>query len=180
VVGVVEWHRVPEDPGREPLRDAEPLAPLEVTPPAISSLAAYEAIVERPLFNPERRPPPAEQAVDDTAATPAGSVTDATGWRLTAVLREAERHTVLIEDQTGRTLALKAGDSLGDWKIEEIADDRVIIVTGSQRNTLLLHQFEPEVSKPRARKTPSYRRITRRPPAQPPAVRRAPDDDEGS
>ena len=177
VVGVLEWHRAPEDPGGEPLRDAEPLAPLEVTPPAISSLAAYDAIVERPLFNPERRPPPPEQAADESAATPVGSVSDATGWRLTAVLREAERRTVLIEDQTGRTLALKAGDSLGDWKIEEIADDRVIIASGCQGDTLLLHQNEPLAKKggPATRN----RRITRRP-VQAPAVRRVPDDDEGS
>ena len=113
----------------------------------------------------------------NTAAQPAGRTTDATGWRLTAVLREAEQHTVLIEDQTGRTLALRKGDQLGDWKIEDISDDRVIIVSGTQRKTLMLHQFEPLAKKRRT--TPSRRRITRRP-VQAPAVRRATDDDEGS
>lgn len=177
LAGAYEWQRVPDDPGDEALRKIEPMPPLEVPPQVISSLAAYEAIVERPLFNSNRRPPAPDQVADDNATRPVAGVTDATGWRLTAVLREAERHTVLIEDQTGRTLALRKGDSLGDWKIEEIADDRVIIVTGSQRKTLSLHQFEPLAKKrPRTRR-PTSRRITRRPVQQPPQVQRAPDND---
>ncbi len=182
LAGVYEWQRVPDDPAEEALRRIEPLPPLEVPPQAISSLAAYEAIVERPLFNPQRRPAAPDQVADDSEARPAGAITDATGWRLTAVLREAERRTVLIEDRAGRTLALRKGDRLGDWKLEEIADDSVVIVSASQRKTLALHQFEP-IAKKRPRR-PGTRRITRRPVQQPPQVRRAADeaddDDEGS
>ena len=70
VAGVYEWQRNPEVPGDEALRKIEPLPPLEVPPQAISSLAAYEAIVERPLFNPQRRPPAPDQVTDDAATRP--------------------------------------------------------------------------------------------------------------
>ena len=180
LAGAYEWQRVPDDPSREPLRKIEPLSPLEVPPQAISSLAAYEAIIDRPLFNPQRRPRAPDEDSGETVPQPADRVTDASGWRLTAVLREAEQLTVLIEDRTRKTQALRKGDSLGDWKIDEIADDRVIMVSGSQRRTLMLHQFEPVARK--LPTTPRNRRVTRRPlpaPAPAPAVRRATDDDEG-
>lgn len=178
LTGMHEWQRTPHDPEEGTARKIEPIAAIEAPPQAINSLAAYDAIVERPLFNPTRRAQDPEQATRDKVIKPPSKATDVSGWRLSAVLREADQRIVLIEDQAGRTQTLKQGDRLGDWKVEEIGDDQVTIVTGAQRRSLSLHQFDRPVKK--VPKRPAKRPITRRPVPKSPQVRRAPAEDSGS
>lgn len=177
VVGAVEWRRDTVDPKQEPPREAKPLAPFEIPPQSINSLAAYEAIVERPLFTPGRRPPVANAPDEHDAADAMNPIADPSGLRLSAILCHADRQTVLIEDQTGETQILHRGDRIGNWRIEEIADDQIVIVAGAQRQSLMLHQFEPL---PAQRRTTPVNRRTFRRPTELPVARRAPDDDEGS
>jgi general secretion pathway protein N len=173
-LGAYEFRHAPSlsEPPAPPELAAPALPPLEVPPGPIRSLAAYDAIVERPLFSPDRRPEteqPAEQQTE--SADPEEPATEVDGFRLTAVLRDGDNTTVLIEDRGGKTLTLHQGDRLGGWQLGEILDDRVELVADGRRETLMVYDFAAPAQAPasdnRARR--AYRRI--RPPA---AARPAP------
>lgn len=157
---------VPPEPPRQV---AQALPPLEVPPAPINSIAAYDAIIERPLFAPDRR----AQTADEGAAPPGtdqpeeGAV-EIDGFRLSAVLRDGSSTTVLVEDRTGQTRTLYAGDHLGNWQLDEILDDRVVLVADGRRETLLVYDF----SAPVAAAAPVRRTYTRIP--RPPRARTAP------
>ena len=74
--------------------------------------------------------------------------------------------TALIEDRSGRTRILHLGDELGEWRLEQILDDRVVMASDGKRETLLVHRFDPIVTEQgtiRARRPTPARPATRRP-----------------
>jgi hypothetical protein len=174
-LGAYELRRAPalSLPPAAPEQTAPSLSPLEVPPDVISSIAAYDAIVERPLFSPDRRPElPEVVTVQTDNSEPEEGLVEIDGFRLTAVLRDADRTTVLIEDRTGKTLSLHAGERLGNWQLDEILDDRVVLIADGRSETLLVYDFsEPAAGAPARR---GYRRITQQPRRVPAPVRRQP------
>jgi len=162
-VGAYELQRGPalSLPPQPPEQAAQTLPPLEVPPEVINSLAAYDAIVERPLFYQDRRPPASDPAEPQTTAEQVdeGAV-EIDGFRLTAVLQDGDNITVLIEDRTGQTRTLHQGDRLGNWQLGEILDDRVVLIADGRRETLLVYDFAAPVAA--ARPPRSARRIPRR------------------
>lgn len=152
-----------------PEQPAQALPPLEIPPDVINSIAAYDEIIERPLFSADRRPrlPTAEAAETDSSLSKEERV-EIDGFRLSAVLRDADRTTVLIEDRKGQTLTLHAGEPLGNWRLDEILDDRVVLMADGRRETLMVYDFSKPVAaaapKRRAKKRPT------RPPKKRPAT----------
>lgn len=149
-----ELQREPTLPPPPDAQTAAAVTPLELPPNEIRSLAAYEAISERPLFSPQRRP----QTVD---AGPAGTSAQAQatenidGFRLTAVLKGAGSNTALVEDESGKTRSVHQGERLGKWQVQEILDDRIVVMLDAQRKTLLVHRFDPVQSKQTIRRRPN-------------------------
>jgi len=149
-------------PPAPPDQPAQALPPLEVSPNVVNSLAAYDTIIERPLFSPDRRPElPEADSTETESSLPEEGLVEIDGFRLTAVLRNADQTTVLIEDRTGKTLTLHAGERLGNWQLEEILDDRVVLIADGRRETLMVYDF----SLPAAAAAP-VRRATPRPTQQ--------------
>lgn len=167
-LGAYELKRAPSLalPPAPPEQAAQALPPLELPPEVIRSLAAYDAIIERPLFSSDRRPEAEEAAAAQSASGPAeeGAV-EIDGFRLTAVLRDGSSTTVLIEDKTGKTRALHAGDRLGSWQLGEILDDRVALVADGRRETLMVYDFSPKTKARPVRR--DYRRIPQLPRPRP-------------
>lgn len=175
-LGAYELQRVPSVPGSIPGKAVEPLPPLEVPPDVIKNIAVFDAIIERPLFSRERLPEVATQSPGPPKRLAQSDEIE--GMRLTAVLKGPDSLTVLLEERSGQTRVLHQGDQLGKWRIEEIMDDRIIMVSEERTETLLVHQFDPVIMKrtTRRRPTPAGRQVTRRPAQaitpRPPAVDR--------
>jgi hypothetical protein len=181
-LGVYELRRAPalSTPPAPPAQPALALPPLEIPPDAVRSIAAYDAIIERPLFSPDRRPsPPAAESVQTGNSLPKAGSVEIDGFRLSAVLRNADQTTALIEDRSGKTLTLHAGERLGDWRLDQILDDRAVLIAAGRRETLMVYDF----SKPAAAAVRA-RAAKRRPPRQtgqqpaPPARRVRPQQAE--
>jgi len=166
--GVYEFRQAPSlaAPPAPPEQAAQALSPLELPPEVIRSLAAYDAIIERPLFSPDRRPEAAEATAASSGPGEAEEVTvEIDGFRLTAVLRDGDSTTVLIEDRDGQTRTLHAGDRFGNWQLGEILDDRVTLVANGRRETLMVYDFRPKAKTRPVRQ--SYRRIPQLPRPRP-------------
>lgn len=150
----------------------QPIEPVELPPIAVQSIAIYDAVIERPLFNKERRP--AAEAQGSTQTVDDRPLEELDGFRLAAVLKGLGSITALVEDQSGATRTLRPGERLGKWKLEEILDDRVTLSADGRRETLHVYRFEPVQNRNQqtartTRKTP--RRIRPRP-------ERAPTDED--
>jgi hypothetical protein len=129
----------------------------------IESLAAYDAIIERPLFRRDRQPPSDTPAPSRTKTRP--QTDEIAGMRLAAVLKGPDSLTALLEDQSGKTKILHQGDQLGRWRIEEILDDSIVVVSDGRKETLEVHKFDPVGTKRPSRRRPptTNRESTRRP-----------------
>jgi len=162
-LGAYELQRDPFVPPPPPKQVVEPLPPLQMPVDDIESLAAYDAIIERPLFRRDRQP------VSDTPApsrTQTRAKTDEiAGMRLAAVLKGPDSLTVLLEDGSGKTKILHQGEQLGRWRIDEIRDDSIVVVSDGRKETLEVHRFDPVSTKRTSRRRPpqTNRKITRRP-----------------
>ena len=152
---------------------SDPVPPLELPASPISNIAAYEAMVERPLFTPTRRPTAVNATpvpVDDEDVDP---VEEIDGFRLAAVLKGLGSMTALIEDDVGATRTIHLGEQLGKWELTEILDDRVVLSADGRRQTLRVHQFEK--APPRLTRRAPPRRRLRPPLGRPPLVPIPPD-----
>ena len=128
------------------------LPDLETPPTVIESRQVYDAIIERPLFRADRSPVTQETSVNVVAPTP---VARTDGFRLSAVFRDNEKLTALVELPSGDTLTVRKGDRLENWQVAEIQDQKVVLSHSGQRKTLLVHDFAylgkpPPVSRTRA------------------------------
>ena len=166
-----EWQRpvrIPETPITEAVVEQTPLALPTVTTPGGQG---YPAITERPLFQQGRRP--SQLMVEEPQAAPVKSaIADRSGelkaYRLTAVVKDASRLIALIESSGNETKTIRTGDRIGSWEASDIYDDRVVLVSGTQQETLVLRQFEPpRLNNRTAQRTPAIR-MRRNDPVTPP------------
>lgn len=114
---------------------------------------AFLVIEERPLFAPDRRPPEAgTEPVDEGPPPPQGL----DGLALTGIIRAGDEWVAIVEP-TGpprpgnEALSVRVGESLRGWTVEEILEDRMALVHGSQR-------FEMEMTEDPARRRGTPRR----------------------
>jgi hypothetical protein len=165
-LGAYELQRVPSVPRGVSGQTAESLPPLEIPPDAIKNIEAFDAIVERPLFNRGRQPLASIQGPVEPQPAVRSQKTER--MRLTAVLKEADNLTALVEDQSGQTMTLHQGDKLGEWQVSEILDDRIVIESEGKTKTLEVHQFDPVNTRRSARQrlpVTKRRQVTQRPSA---------------
>lgn len=127
IVAVWPW-LFPPVPAVRPLAAPTANAP-EPTLAPLPPLAAFAAIVERPLFSPSRRPPPGATgllgASIESRYRLIGIV--ATGWEKKAFVAEGARHFEIAE-----------GDTLDGWTVSEIGRDRVRFTSSAGQAALKL------------------------------------------
>ena len=136
-------HRKPLPPSPAPRRALSP-APAEGAPPsavAEDKLATYNVIVAKHLFNPSRTeggPAPATPA-----APPPPKPT------LLGVVVDGPKSRAYLEDaSTKRVFGYKIGDTVSGGRLEEITDDKVVIVRPDGAIDVLLR--DPSKPKPPA------------------------------
>jgi hypothetical protein len=134
--------------------DVSPGGPtsLQVEPP---NLAALRVTLERPLFEPERRPK-AEEAVA-VAAEP--EATKLPPVRLTGVVVKSDGGRLALVQAEGQEqpARVRAGGQVSGWRIEAIRDEAVVLVAGAQRSVLPLRVFEQNPGKGPGRPAPRPR-----------------------
>ena len=92
-----------------------------------------EAILERPLFKPDRQPYPADGGTL-IAAPPADLP------RLTGILMSSDARHAIFEPDGAKPIVVAEGDNVGDWHVQEIAADSVTL-TGPEGTTRLQPKF---------------------------------------
>lgn len=113
-------------------------AQLRLDPPRQND---FEAVVSRPLFNESRRPPeplllpeelkPLPVAVKPPAVTLNG-----------VILTQNERIAVFEDRASSRTIRLREGDKLGQWHVERLESDRVILRYGERTYEIMLRSYK--------------------------------------
>lgn len=125
---------------------------LEMAPP---NLAALRVTLDRPLFEPERRPRVEEAVVAPEPAPAAklppvrlmGVIVASDGGRLALVQAEGQ-------EQPARVLS---GEQVAGWRIAEIGDDAVVLAAGTARSVVPLRVFDESPGKGSRKPTPRQR-----------------------
>lgn len=140
--GLLAWQHLAPDPGPSralAIRSApgdgvppETVTILPIAPPP----GAFTAIVERPLFDPSRRPPepPAAPVVERTVRQPA----PLSGFTLIAIVIANGERLGVVQTPDRRRVELRAEDSLDLWTVKRIDSDRMVLETGTKQGVLAL------------------------------------------
>lgn len=123
--------RPPERPA--PVPDTEPAPPGPWTAPGPSSPdpAGVSLVVQRPLFEPQRRPPVPERIEEP--------VPDAPRVRLSAVSVSSDVRIAVVEElDSGRTRRVREGERLSDWTIERVHSDQIVLRWKDRQTTIPL------------------------------------------
>lgn len=169
--------QVPAPPGESAASGADPLARLNPPEPR----DAYAAVVERPLFRPQRKPPDPEDTEPDQPETESEVATTLDGMDLSAVVITGGVTSAWVKPPgSGELIRLRLGDELEGWAVTDIQPDRLVLERQGERDELPLRDFTaapppaPPASNP-GRERPDARRQARgsTPPARSP---RPPDD----
>ncbi|WKE65664.1 hypothetical protein PVT67_18700 [Gallaecimonas kandeliae] len=109
--------------------------------PAFPPLEQFQGIIDRPLFNPSRRPEVGEDSGDAQALKQQ--------WALTGVVLQGDVPLALLSSQTDdRRLTLSPGMPLDqNWQVEEILPDRVKFRSGTKVAELELGATKPKGNK---------------------------------
>ncbi|MEX2648640.1 MAG: hypothetical protein WD673_06465 [Alphaproteobacteria bacterium] len=121
------------------------LGPIE--PFALPELAALAAIVERPLFSETRRapeplpppPPEPEPVVEAAPAVPPPPRVELGQFKLVGIIDDGGRRYGLLRPLDGEELVrAEVGAVLGDWRVEAVSLDSVVLSQGGVRDTIML------------------------------------------
>jgi general secretion pathway protein N len=107
-------------------------------------LEDLSATRDRPLFAPDRRPPP----LPPVAAPPAVSVAQPEevpdtrpNLSLKGIIRQDSAILIVLEDNaTSESIIVRSGDSYGRWRVIAESDDSVKLADGSEELRLTLFQ----------------------------------------
>lgn len=116
----------------------------------------YEAVISRPLFNPERRPAPVEAATDESAPATTEAPVQTGDLNLSAVILTDNQQIALLQKSNDSKLhRLNVGESLDGWIIESIDPDQVKLQRGSETKVVkIIMKKSTAVSKAAALQRP--------------------------
>jgi len=130
-------------------------APVESRP-----LADFQLMLERPLFNANRRPLKEEVAGSEETSLDEQQLREV--WRLTGIVLEPERQLALFSQRNGSLhLQLEVGMMLAnDWVLARITEGHAELQRGDRRIEILLHDpnapsVEPPAPPPAQAGTPA-------------------------
>jgi hypothetical protein len=113
--------------GSEPI----PMARREALPP----LNAFAAILDRPLFNSERRPPQREAPIVNLPTET--HEPQAPIFRLVGTVRQGGRTYGLVTEGEGHDVErVTVGDALDGWRVDEVTGDLLVITRAGERHQL--------------------------------------------
>jgi len=115
-----------------------PADPAAVDPPAPADRSDYAVIVERPLYQPDRRPyaPPVAAALPIPApqAPPPPAIR---GYVVVGIMVSGERRLAWVKAPAASSPAkIAEGDVVQGWRVKQIAADRVTFEAGTAEHVL--------------------------------------------
>lgn len=100
----------------------------------------YAQIIERPIFRPDRRPPPPPDAQAGQPSTDDGMPLDALD--LQAILIAPGVAMALVHDPSQpKPRRLRVGDEVQGWVVTAIKEDRILVERQGQQDALLLRDY---------------------------------------
>jgi hypothetical protein len=119
-------------------------------------LADLRVTVERPLFSPSRRPPPAPLAVPPVIASPLPPPRAIEPQRpalalLGTIIGERNKIAVFLDETTKDTVRLRVGQDHAGWTLRSVHGRAVDLQKDHRIETL---SFEPEADNQRPKKPP--------------------------
>ena len=135
-------------PGELDASAATPALPARLARPAgvpvsfaMPPIAAFGETVDRPVFSPTRRPPPAERGRDSAAQL--GSLV-----LVGLVIAPDGRRALIDHGQPPRIQRVTVGQEVEGWRVEAILPDRVVVHNGNARAELKLKDKAPPNAPP--------------------------------
>lgn len=111
---------------------SEPATPIEVEPPPEPSAPPE---VTRPLFQAPQAP---SAPGGPGAAAPVSATELAKDWSLLGIVPDEPTQAIIGDAKTNRTYFLKVGDTVGEFQLEAILLDKVILIRDGQRVELVM------------------------------------------
>lgn len=114
--------------------------------PVATGETAFAAIATRPLFSPTRRP---SEAAPDGPTGPVSA--DLSAYTVTGIVNSADGGVAILEKSggaPGQGLVLGLGDTIEGWTLDEIHEDRIVVLKDGERQELVLRK---DKARPRAR-----------------------------
>lgn len=122
----------------------------------LPSVDAFQEITSRPLFNVSRRPIVVDEPV------PAVKQAELNVMLSGIVIDHSQKIAHLRSTTDKRVQALSVGDRIGDWRIEAIEPDRVLLRSGNKVETLYMQKPGSDNAAPRRSGQRSKTRIKSR------------------
>ncbi|MBK1722108.1 hypothetical protein [Thiocystis violacea] len=161
---------VPVATDQTPAPGAELLRRLELADPK----DAYASVIEHPLFRPDRKPEPPQEADAEVSAAPEDNQ-ELDAIDLSAVLISPTVVSAWVKDPSKPKLQrLRIGDDFMGWSVREILEDRIRLERQGEQDELILRDYSkaaPSVAPPSAAsRTPARQRPPRAPRPPMPAI----------
>jgi hypothetical protein len=118
-------------PLRTPLPIDSALAPRRARPPAETPLPTYSALLQNPLFAPDRSPGGTSVA----GAKGPGSLDQLT---VVGIAMRRGAATVIVKGTDGTSQVLKPGEEIAGWRLSGVAPTYLVFLRGSERRILTL------------------------------------------
>ncbi len=180
----LQWQGWAPDAGLpSPPPAAETAAPdTEPTTPGVDSVALepppleeYASVVERPLFLPDRRPPPDEP--EDEPIVEEVPATDLSGTNLTAVVITPTLVSAWVRSpRSNETRRLRLGQDYEGWTVKAIEPDRLVLERQGETNELPLRDYANSPPRTPPTRLPPSRRAGGNRSAPPGQIRRGGDE----
>lgn len=124
-----QWRHWPVPPAQPPQLDDVRAALLHANPAAA---AAYPAVLERPLFNPARRPVASASSAPAAAPPPPSAIEQA---RLQGIVAGPTLSGALVEEG-GQPRFVRIGETVGDWTLARVQGRQAVFTRHGQERTL--------------------------------------------
>ncbi|HEB94874.1 MAG TPA: hypothetical protein ENI96_00390 [Sedimenticola thiotaurini] len=145
--------------------------PVVASPP----VGDFAAVVEHPLFTPDRTPHQSPSPAQEGATSPSSARPGGGPFLVVGIVVTAEERLAILRPAGGRGPAVRVreGDSLGEWRVRRIDARQVVLGRGAATDVLKLNDDRldqagrrtPLPSRPRGR-------ATARPASEPPRQER--------
>lgn len=146
VLGLLIWQLLAADMGppvAQPRPTAAAARDTSVTPASfgmeLGPIERYAAMVDRPLFDATRRPPPPavpEQARNTPAQAPPQFTLQG------VVLAPGRRSAIFRNITTSKVMRVTEGSRLGEWTVESLETDRAILRHRDSTHEIVLRHFD--------------------------------------
>ena len=119
------------------LGEAQEPAPVFALPP----LEEFNAVVERPLFTPDRRPPQNAPAAEAPAANVDQGGSEQQVVLVGTAMDQGNRTVAILNDVSqGIQFRVRVGDQVGGWTIKAIKPRTIVLTTMAQEVTVTLEE----------------------------------------